>query len=165
MAALALAFSLFGEAAYALQRGGPAEAGNLIHFQPVASQGNTWIHGEGPLGTTGAIRYSRPLDDDTFRLAPVEVRVPAGLEGPRFVPPTSFVGRLVPLSGAGLRHQNLPESVAEVGEAAVPRDAWLLIDGEAPDSTRWAGGLVALFLAFAAFNLWGIYCLLRPVRD
>ena len=121
----------------------------------------------------GPIRYSRPLESDTFRFAPVEgnpnvwveIRVPAGLEGPRFVPPNSFVGRLVPVEEAGLRHENLPDSVAETGDGRVPDQAWLLVDGESPAALRWALGLLAMFVGFAAFNLWGLYRLLRPVKD
>jgi hypothetical protein len=168
-----LALSLRGEAAYSLEDGPPEDVGNLARFAPDPSQSNEWIRGGGSLGTKGAIRYSRPLEDDTFRLAPVvgnpnlwvEIRVPAGLEGPHFVPPASFVGRLVPVSKAGLRHSSLPDSVADVGEGSLPSGAWLLVDGEAPASTRWALGLLALFAAFAAFNVWGLVRLLRPIRD
>jgi len=171
--ALMLVVSLRGEALYSLTSAPPQNVGNLARFQPDGAQSNHWVRGEGSLGTRGAIRYSRPLEDDTFRLAPVtgnprlwvEVRVPAGLEGPYFVPPASFVGRLVPATKAGLRHSSLPDWVAEVGDGSVPGDAWLLIDGEAPKSTRWALGLVALFTAFAAFNVWGLVRLLRPIRD
>jgi hypothetical protein len=171
--AVLLALSLRGEARYSLVAGPPVDVGNLASFKPDPSQSNHWIRGAGSLGTKGAIRYSRPLEDDTFRLAPVvgnpnlwvEIRVPAGLEGPHFVPPASFVGRLVPVSAAGLRHSSLPDSVADVGEGSLPSGAWLLIDGEAPPSTRWALGLLALFVAFAAFNVWGLVRLLRPIHD
>lgn len=173
VAALAMALTLRGEATYALEKGPPIELDNLTGFKPRPDLANRWVHGEALLGTTGAIRYGRPLDGDTFRLAPVagnphlwvEVRVPDGMEGPRFVPPTSFVGRVLPFSQAGLRHQDLPDAVARAGSAQVPPGSWLLIDGESPSSTRWALGLIALFLGFAAFNLWGLYRLLRPVRD
>jgi hypothetical protein len=75
------------------------------------------------------------------------------------------VGRLIPFSRAGLRHNGLPEAVADAGSAHIPSGSWLLIDGESPSSTRWALGLIALFVGFAAFNLWGLYRLLKPVRD
>jgi hypothetical protein len=173
VAALAMALTLRGEASYALEKGPPVELDELTQFKPRPELANRWVHGEALLGTTGAIRYGRPLDGDTFRLAPVagnnhvwvEVRVPEGMEGPRFVPPTSFVGRLIPFSRAGLRHDGLPEAVADAGSAQVPAGSWLLIDGESPSSTRWAFGLIALFVGFAGFNLWGLYRLLRPVRD
>jgi hypothetical protein len=173
LVALAMAWGLAGEAAYALAGGRPLELGNLAHFNPGAAQANRWVHGEALLATSGAIRYGRPLERDTYRLAPVagndrvwvQVRVPEGMEGPRFVPPTSFVGRLVPAKSAGLRFAGLSDAVKSVPGSSMPDEAWLLIDGEAPSTTRWALGLMALFLAFAAFNVYGLLRLLRPVRD
>jgi hypothetical protein len=170
--ALFVAYSLLGEAGYALGRGDPRDAGDLARLQPSAGWTNSWVRAEAELGTTGAIRYQRPMDGDSFRLSPVvgqpklwvEIRVPAGLEGPRFVPPTSFVGRLVPFSRLGVRHRGLTRAVAAVAGAQMPSDAWVLLDGEDPASMRWSVGLVGLFVAFAAFNLWAIYRLLRPVE-
>ena len=168
-----MVIALSSEARYALSTSPPEDLGNLTHAKPTAQVANTWVRGEGLLGTTGAVRYGRPLESDTYRLAPVagnrriwvQIRVPAGMEGPHFVPPTSFVGRLVPADAAGLRHQGLRESIAEAGQEAMPEGAWLLIDGEAPATTRWALGVVALFISFAAFSLYGLARLLRPVGD
>lgn len=168
-----VAFGLWNEAVYAVWSGPPADQGDLAQAQLSSALANRWVRGEALLGTQGAIRYSRPLEGDTFRLAPVagndriwvEVRVPAGHEGPHFVPPTSFVGRLVPMRSAGLRHGALKGEVAAAGGREIPPDAWLLIDGESPAGMRWALGLVLLFALFAAFNLFGLYRLLRPVRD
>lgn len=170
---LGMALTLRSEAAYALRGGQPEDVGDLTSTTPSAALNNRWVRAEALLGTTGAIRYSRPLDGDTFRLAPVagneriwvEIRVPSGLEGPHFVPPTSFVGRLVPLSRAGLRHTGLPSEVRAATGQGLDVDSWLLVDGESPRSLRWALGLVALFVGFAAFNIFGLYRLLRPVRD
>ncbi len=170
---LIMAFALRYEAAYALRGGPPADQGSLAEATPADELANSWVHGEGLLGTDGAIRYARPLDGDTYRLAPVvgndriwvEVRVPSGHEGPHFVPPTSFVGRLIPIQHAGLRHGGLKAEVASAGGREVPADAWLLVDGESPTGVRWVLGLVALFIGFALFNLYGLYRLLRPVRD
>jgi len=173
LVALAMTWGLAGEARYALAAGPPQDLGNLAHLQSSSAEPNRWVHGEALLATSGAIRYGRPLERDTYRLAPVagndrvwvQVRVPEGMEGPRFVPPTSFVGRLVPAKSAGLRYAGLGAAVKSVVQAPMPEDAWLLIDGEAPSTTRWALGLMALFLAFAAFNVYGLLRLLRPVRD
>jgi len=169
--AAVLAFALRGEAAYSLRSGAPTDVGSLSDLRPSLAQSNTWVRGEAALSVLGAVRYSRPLESDSFRLAPVagnpalwvEVRVPAGLEGPHFVPPNSFVGRLVPLAKAGLRYSSLANAVAEVGGVTVPNDVWLLVDGEPPASARWALGLVALFAGFSAFSVYGLYRLLRPV--
>jgi hypothetical protein len=127
------------------------------------------VHGEGTLGPR-SIEYERPVDRDRYRLAPledngrvwVELRIPAGIDSEHYVAPNSFVGRFVPFSKAGLRHASL-ESAIETAFGAPPSgDAWLLIDGEAPGTTSWAAGLVALFAAFALFNVWGVVHLLRP---
>jgi hypothetical protein len=173
LSALLLAGALRQEALYSLHSEDAVDVGELAAFKPNPGLANTWIRGAGLLTSTGAIRYSRPLEQDSFRLSPladnpelwVEIRVPAGLEGPHFVPPNSFVGRLVPLHRAGLRHHRLDAVVSRVTGVEIGQHTWLLVDGEAPAETRWALGLVALFLGFAAFNLWGLYRLLRPVRS
>ncbi|MBN2194265.1 MAG: hypothetical protein JW751_15720 [Polyangiaceae bacterium] len=172
VASLALAASLLGEGLYALQGGQPTDVGDLSRL-PLDGSRASWIRGEALLGHVGAIRYDRPLERDTFRLAPVngndrlwvEIRVPAGFEGPYFVPPTSFVGRLLPLSERGLRHLGLPSEVQHATGRSLSPDSWLLIDGESPASLRWAIGVFLLLVAFAAFNAYGLYRLLRPVRD
>ncbi|MFO0568495.1 MAG: hypothetical protein U0263_22730 [Polyangiaceae bacterium] len=171
--AVAMAVALRGEASYALTRGAPTSLGNLTELEPKHELANTWVQGEALLSSTRAVRYGRPLEGDTYRLAPiagndkiwVQVRVPEGMEGPRFVPPTSFVGRLIPFSTAGLRHSGVASAAALAGGGKNPEVGWLLIDGEAPQTTRWALGLVLLFAAFAIFNVWGLVRLLRPVED
>ena len=173
IASLSMTVALAPEVGYGLQSSAPVDLGSLAHITTSADLANTWVHGEALLGTAGAVRYGRPLESDTYRLAPVagnakvwvQIRVPAGMEGPHFVPPTSFVGRFIPAAHAGLRHAGLSESVEEAGNARMPDDAWLLIDGEAPTTTRWALGVVALLAGFGAFGVYGLYRLLRPVKD
>jgi hypothetical protein len=162
-----MSFALRHEARYALGASAPTALGDLGQFDPARARSNTWVQGEASLASEAAVRYERPLESDSYRLARingndrlwVQVRVPSGLEGPHFVPPNSFVGRLIPIAEAGLRYRGLRES------ANIPSDAWLLIDGEAPRTTRWALGLVALFAAFALFNVYGLVRLLRPIKD
>ncbi len=169
VASLAMAFALRSEAGYALQQGAPVSLGNLAELAPGAAQENKWVQGEALLGSSRAIRYGRPLEGDSYRLAPVagnenvwvQVRVPQGMEGPRFVPPTSFVGRLVPIHAPGLRHSGLGAAIESAGAGTPPPGAWLLIDGEAPRTTRWALGLIALFIGFAGFSAYGLFRLLR----
>jgi hypothetical protein len=174
LGSLALAFELRGEALFALESGPPVDLGELGQFHPSAKQANTWVHGEGTLHADGAVHYARPLEQDTYRLAQVEgndklwIQVsvpddPSDPDGAHFVPPTSFVGRLIPVSAAGIRHSIVRAAVSDAWQGKVPDDAWLLVDGEAPHSTRWALGLVGLFLGFAVFNVVGLAKLTQKV--
>ncbi len=169
LASLLMANALRSEAQYALVKGPPVALGNLAELSPGGEMENKWVQGEALLGSSRAIRYGRPLESDSYRLAPVagheriwvQVRVPQGMEGPRFVPPTSFVGRLVPIHQAGLRHSGLSDAIDSAGAGRPATDSWLLVDGEAPRTTRWALGLIALFLGFAGFSGYGLFRLLR----
>jgi hypothetical protein len=173
VAALWMAFALLSEARYALVPGQPTEVGDLTSLAPGADLGDRYVRASGLLGTSGAIRYGRAAEGDSFRLAPVagnpkiwvEIRVPEGFEGPRFVPPTTFAGRLVPFRKAGVRHVGLLKAVPAETEVTVPADAWLLIDGSSPRASRWAVALTALFAGFAAWNIAGVARVLSRVRD
>lgn len=180
-----MAVSLLAEARYALTPGQPVEVGDLTGLHaghdggdphtpgPAGDLANRYVRGTGLLGTSGAIRYGRAAEGDSFRLAPVagnpalwvEIRVPEGFEGPRFVPPTAFAGRLVPFRQAGVRHVGLIKAVRAQTEVAIPDDAWLLIDGSSPRASRWAVALAALFAGFAAWNLTAMARVLARVRD
>lgn len=170
LAALAMGSALGGEALFALAHGRPQEVADLATLAPGPELANQYVRGHGLLGTVGAVRYGRPAEGDSFRLAPVagnpriwvEIRVPEGFEGPRFVPPSTFAGRLVPLGDAGLRHAGLGGAVPD---GHLPADAWLLVDGNSPRASRWALALVALLLGFAVWNLAAIGKVLRRVRD
>lgn len=172
-AAIFMAVLLFGEARYAIATGTPTDIGELATLKPPPDLSNRYVHATGLLGTTGAIRYARTAESDSFRLMPVagnpslwvEIRVPEGFEGPRFVPPSKFAGRLVPMSKAGMRHVGLAKSVKDQTDITVPEDAWLLIDGSSPRASRWAIALAAMFVAFAGWNLLGVARVLRPVKD
>jgi hypothetical protein len=173
IAACWMALVVLGEARYALTPGYPEEIGDLGALHPGQDLENRYVRATALLGTNGAIRYGRAAEGDSFRLAPVagnpsvwvEIRVPEGFEGPRFVPPTSFAGRLVPFAKAGIRHGRLRGTVAVQTDMRVPEDAWLLIDGSSPRTSRWAVALFALFVGFAAWNVAGIVRVLSRVRD
>jgi hypothetical protein len=173
LAAAWMAVSLLAEARYALTPGRPVDIGDLAAVHPGADLGNRYVQATGLLGTAGAIRYGRAAEGDSFRIAPVagnsniwvEIRVPEGFEGPRFVPPTSFAGRLVPFRNAGVRHVGLVNAVRDQTEVRVPDDAWLLIDGSSPRASRWAVALTVLFAGFAVWNLAGVARVLARVRD
>lgn len=173
VAAVWMAIALLGEARYALAPGQPADVGDLTPLRPGNDLANRYVRATGLLGTAGAIRYGRAAEGDSFRLAPVagnpnvwvEIRVPEGFEGPRFVPPTVFAGRLVPFDKAGIRHSGLAQAVREQSEVRVPENGWLLIDGSSPRASRWAVALAALFGGFALWNLAGVARILSRVRD
>ena len=173
LASIAMAWALRGEVTYALTAPAPAELGDLAHATPGGELANRYVRASGLLGSAGAIRYERPMEGDSFRLAPiagnpavwVEIRVPEGMEGPKFAPPTSFVGRLVPFRDAGVRHAGLVKSLATAGGATVAPDAWLLVDGASPRASRWAIALGVLLAYFVAYNALGIFKLARRVRD
>lgn len=168
-----MVWALRGEVRYALRGSAPLEAGELATVVPDSSMAETFVRGTAMLATVGAVRYERPLEHDTFRAAQVagnaklwvEVRVSPGEEGPRYVPPTAFVGRLVPLAEAGLRHGGLGKTVLETTGVRPPPDAWLLVDGALPEASRWAIALAALCAGFAAWNLASLVRALRPARD
>ncbi|HET9933234.1 MAG TPA: hypothetical protein VFQ35_21165 [Polyangiaceae bacterium] len=170
--ALRLALGLRGELVYTLRGGAPTDLGELGPRAPTALTPNSWVRAEGALSDRDVVRYSRPLESDSYRLSAladnpkvwVELRVPRDTDETHFVAPGSFVGRLVPARGAGLRYRAL-ETAAEASGHGLPRDAWLLIDGESPSGTRWVLALEAMLIAFAAFNVAGIFRLAKPVRD
>lgn len=166
-----LALAVLPDVAYSLRTGEPRELGDLTAARLPGELSDTWVHGQGQLSVTNAIRYQRPLERDSYRLASVEgnpnvwvqIRVPAGAEDPRFVPPDSFVGRLLPIGELGLRQRGLRDAVGDAGLPLPSENAWLLVDGESPAAVRWALGLFALLLAFAAFNVIGLLRLARPI--
>jgi hypothetical protein len=173
LAAVWMAVALLGEARYAVTPGRPSEVGDLTPLHPADELANRYVEATGLLGTAGAIRYGRAAEGDSFRLAPVagnpgiwvEIRVPEGFEGPRFVPPTNFAGRLVPFRKAGVRHAGLLNAVRDQTEVRVPDGAWLLIDGSSPRASRWAVALSLLFAGFAVWNVVGVARILSRVRD
>lgn len=170
---LGLSVNLVPDLVFALNPSPPVELNDLERFRPQSELHNRLVHGEATLSADRAIRYERPMEPDSYRLAEVvgnpqlwvQVRVPAGDEGPHFVPPTSFVGRLVRAHDVSIRQQGLSEAVAQAGLGKLDADTWILIDGEAPQTMRWVFGLLALLLAFAIFNVVGILRLARPIRS
>jgi len=173
-ASLAMLVGLFGELRYALRGGAPLDLGELARFEASRARKNLFVRARGEVARVGAIGYARPLERDGFRLVPVagnrslwiELRIPAGFDDAHYVPPNVLEGRLLPISETGLRHAVIREAaqLSGWGPGHIPKDAWVLIDGETPKSTRWAVGLSALFLGFAGFCLWGLVSLLRSPR-
>jgi hypothetical protein len=169
--ALTLMFSLRMEVTYALMVGEPVKLGELHHFNPDSNYANRWVQGSAELSPQGA-GFKRPLDPDRFRLSPVvgnprlwvELREPAGSREEYFIPPSSFVGRLVPLQASGLAYGELLDALSASGQPTPPADAWILCDGVSPLSYRWFLGVTAVLLAIAGFCTYGLYHLAGPVR-
>ncbi len=170
--ALTMTVALAGDVRFAFASAVPDDVGEMMHFTPDASMQNRFVRGTGMLSAASAIRYDRPMERDSFRLAPiagndniwVEMRIPEGISAAQFVPPATFVGRLLPMHSAAFRYRGLGRSVHEVTGAAVPENAWVLVDGATPTSSRWTVALATLFAIFAAYNLVTIVRIVRPVR-
>jgi hypothetical protein len=172
IASCAMSLALRGDVGYAFSAPASMDLGELRDVRVAAALDNRYVRGHGGLGAVGAIRFERPFEGDTYRVSPVagrrdlwvEVRVPAGEEGGRYVPPSSFAGRLVSFDDAGPRHRGLARAIEDAtGEAVLP-GARVLVDGEAPSRARWTVALAAVFLAFAVWNALAIARLLRPLR-
>jgi hypothetical protein len=169
--AAVMVVGLAGDVRYALASTEPDDVGDLIRWIPDGAMSNRFVRGTGKLGSSGAIRYDRPLERDSFRLAPVEgnhkvwveMRV-TGSEPTPFVAPTTFVGRVMPLEAAALRYRGLGHSVHEVTGAVVPEHAWVLVDGATPTASRWTVALAALLVLFAGYNIVTIARIVRPVK-
>jgi hypothetical protein len=171
-ASLAMVVALRQDAAYAFASAQPADLGDLGAAPAAAFVENGFVRGSAMLGAAHAIKYERPLVSDSFRLMPVagrpnvwvEVRVPAGAENIRYVPPSQFTGHLVRFDSAGPKHRGLASAVRDATGQKVPDGSWLLVEGDAPTGARWAILLVAMFLGFAIWNLSVTAKLLRKVR-
>ena len=172
-ASLAMVVSLRGDATYAFAPTQPTDLGDLGSAPAAAFVENGFVTGTGMLGAAKAIRYERPLVSDSFRLMPVagrpnvwvEVRVPAGSENNRYVPPSQFTGRLVKFESAGPKHRGLAAAVSDATGQKVPEASWLLVEGDAPTGARGAILLVLMFLGFALWNITAAAKLLRKVAD
>lgn len=177
LASLAMIASLRRDAAYAFTRPYARDLGDLSSADAATFVDNEHVRATAMLGAAHAIRYERPLAPDSFRLMPatsgvvggpqnmwVEVRVPRGREGSRWVPPSHVSGRLVRFDAAGPRHRGLASAVRGVTGQEVPEGAWLLIDGATPSDARWAVLLVGLFASFAAWNAFAAAKLIRKVK-
>jgi hypothetical protein len=173
LASLAMVLALRRDAAYAFAPTRARDVGDLTTAPADGFIENEYVHGQAMLGAARAIRYERPLVSGSFRLMPVagrdnvwvEVHIPPHAENIRWVPPAEVSGRLVRFETAGPRHRGLADAVEDTTGQAVPRGAWLLVDGAAPSDARWAVLLVALFAGFAAWNVLATAKLLRKVKS
>jgi hypothetical protein len=173
VASMAMVLVLARDAAYAFAPRSATDLGDLQTSSPGSVGENHFVRARGMLGAVGSIRYERPFESSSYRVAPVagrpdvwvELRVPAGEETARFVPPSTFAGRLVRFDSAGPRHRGLASAIRDAGGGeGVPAGAWLIVDGGSPDDARWAVALVLLFFGFAGWNAGVLIRLIRKVR-
>lgn len=171
LVALAMVWALAGEIRYAWTPGEPKPVGELSALHLDESLADAFVHGTGQLDAKAQARYERFLEVDDFLVAQVvgnerlwvELRQPK--EGHAAQLPTSFVGRLVPMASAGLTYRGLAERIEEETKMQVPPDAWLLVEGATPGSSRWAIALAGVLTVFAGWNLTQLVRLTRRVRD
>ncbi len=172
VASAAMAAALTRDAAYAFRSTSATDLGNLAESPASAFVSNSFVEGKGQLAGAGQLRYERPFESDSYRIAPVtgrgdvwvELRVPAGTESNRFVPKAEFAGRLVRFADAGLRHRGLRGAIEDRTGQKVPENAYLLVDGQAPDTSRAFAMLWAMFVGFALWNVAAIVRLVRKVK-
>ena len=175
VAALLMCAGLARDVGYAAGSSSVVELGDLGAVAPTALTTNAHMRASALLGAAGGLRYERPFEADSYRLVPVagrtdvwvEIRVPERQETGRFVPPSSFDGRLVRMDSAGLRHRGLFDLASSATKGVAlggPERVWLLVDGETPDRMRWAVILSGLFLGFAVWNVLAMARLLKRVR-
>jgi hypothetical protein len=170
-AAVTMVAALARDVAYAFASTNPVALGDLrtVSSTTLAVYENRKVTADGPVGAADAVRYERALREDTFRVLPVlgrvdlwvEVRVPLGNEGGRWEPPRSFTGRLEKLDATGPARRGLKDAIEEATHARIPRDAWLIVDGEEPASVRLA---VVLWLGFLACAIGNALAMVRIVR-
>jgi hypothetical protein len=172
LASAAMAMALTRDAAYAFRSSAATDLGDLTATPPSAFVSNALVEGRGRLAGAGALRYERPFESDSYRIAPVagrpdvwvELRVPAGEESNRFVPKTEYAGRLVRFADAGLRHRGLRGAIDDRTGQKVPAESYLLIDGQTPNDARAYAFLWLMFVSFALWNVATIFRLVRRVR-
>ncbi len=168
---LGMSVGLRHEAAYALSAGRVNHVGDLRTADLAALSGTT-VEGAAMLGASSGIRYERPFVSGSFRLVPVagredlfvETRVADGAENARYVPPATFSGRLLRFDSVGPKHRGLRGALEAITKKSVSPNAYLLVDGDSPATTRSALLLSIVFAAFAAWNAWTIAKLMRRVR-
>jgi len=164
--------ALASDVMYAFAGSAPEVVGNLSHLLPGAELENKFVRADGLLRAESAIRYQRPLESDSFQLAPVagneriwvELRVPSAAPSTIAAPPMTFVGRLLPMRSIAFGLGGLRRSLTATSAAPIPPDAWVLVDGATPVSSQWTVALAALLALFAAYNVITIARILRPAR-
>jgi hypothetical protein len=160
---------LASDVRYALSAGEPEPVGDLGRLVPDPALSNKFVRADGTLRSEGGIRYSRPLESDSFQLVPVvgnerlwvELRTPEGVPSAA-APPVMFVGRLLPAASFAFGLGGLRRSMPVSSGTSISADAWVLVDGATPVASQWTVALAALLVLFAAYNVIMIARILRP---
>src|SRR5690606_23413260 len=65
LASLAMVVALSDDVSYSVKGALPTDLGELVDVTPTPELANSWVRGEALLGTSGAVRYGRPLESDS----------------------------------------------------------------------------------------------------
>jgi hypothetical protein len=173
LVAAALAWSLSGDARYALSSDEPVDIGAFAEADLAAHRGRyvratVDLAPARPEGSASSVGFRRPLETDERRLARAAdgrwliYRVPEALAGPRFVPPRLVSGRLLHAQDFGVRFAGLDDALVDAGGR--PESAFVLIDDETPRAVSWLLGVEIMMLIFAGWCALSVVQLTRPVR-
>lgn len=147
LAALLVTGLLYPAARFSLENGPPRDLGRLSEANLTSA--GAWVRGTGR-PSQEALAFRRTGHPGNFRLTRLEDRpnlwivlpVPQGAVSPSrgepltnetYVPPSTFVGRLVPLDEAGAMFAPI---VSMIGESSASEDGFLLVEGDSPRSYR-----------------------------
>jgi hypothetical protein len=161
-----VAFALYPAARFSIAERAPSDLGPLSSADLKTAR--NWVRGEAR--TAGkALSFERRGERGSFRLTQAQgrtdlwilLRVPNGIDehsdgAGAYVPPSSFSGRLLPLSQPGLHYAPIAKMIEGAGHST--ENSYLLLDGEVPASHRdslWATLVLALL---------GTACLSLAVR-
>lgn len=169
--AVLMAWSLRAEGRYALSEDAVLDLGELSGVKLDDQVANRYVRGRVSLERSKQVSYRRLAERDLYQVTPVanreglwvEYRVLRQMSGPRFIPPTSVAGRLVPVAELGGRYRGIGAALAEATGRGIGSD-WILVDGHDPKSTTWVLGLITLLLVFAGWSALAAFRILRRVR-
>ncbi|RYZ63291.1 MAG: hypothetical protein EOP08_11160, partial [Proteobacteria bacterium] len=131
LVSLAFAFSLRHDVQYSLSRAEPLPVGALDTVRIADLPKNRVVTASAALGVSGAMRFERPLVEESSRIVPVlgrddlwvELQIPRGEVLGRYVPADPLRGRLVPFSEAGPHHRGIASQLGDLRGVALPAGA------------------------------------------
>ena len=137
----------------------------------VATDGDA-ILGVACVTSCGEVTLNYVSPDVRFRLMPVagrddlwvEVSIPEGEQGVRWIPPHEFTGRLERLDSLGHRHRGLRASLERQRSTPLPAETFVIVNGDLPSGNRWAIVLAGLFAVSILYNGLMAARLLRSAR-